>query len=134
MQNLQITLDGKEQSVQAQVVEGQIWFRLNGEIYNYALADLKDSSGRKAKGGAKSADKITAPMPGKVTKLFVSEGQEVKKGDSLLVMEAMKMEYTLKADAPGKVEKVSASTGDQVALGQLLVKLNLAGDKAAEKS
>jgi biotin carboxyl carrier protein len=40
-------------------------------------------------------------------------------------MEAMKMEYTLKADAPGKVEKVTAKAGDQVTLGQLLVKLNL---------
>jgi biotin carboxyl carrier protein len=64
-------------------------------------------------------------MPGKVTKLFVSDGQEVKKGDSLLVMEAMKMEYTLKADANGSVEKITAKTGDQVTLGQLLVQLKL---------
>jgi biotin carboxyl carrier protein len=125
MQNLLVNLDGKEQSVQAQVIDGQIWFRLNGNIYNYSLVDLRDSGARKKTGSGKSADKITAPMPGKITKLFVSDGQEVKKGDSLLVMEAMKMEYTLKADAPGKVEKVTAKAGDQVTLGQLLVKLNL---------
>jgi biotin carboxyl carrier protein len=125
MQNLLVNLDGKEQSVQAQVIDGQIWFRLNGNIYNYSLVDLRDSGARKKSGSGKSADKITAPMPGKITKLFVSDGQEVKKGDSLLVMEAMKMEYTLKADAPGKVEKVTAKAGDQVTLGQLLVKLNL---------
>lgn len=126
MKPINISIDGKERQVLAQVVEGQIWFRLDGEIYNYSLIDLKQSSHKKSKSGAKSPDKIAAPMPGKITKMFVSDGQEVKKGDSLLVMEAMKMEYTLKADANGAVEKILAKTGDQVALGQLLVQLKLA--------
>jgi biotin carboxyl carrier protein len=125
MKPLNISIDGKERQVLAQVVDGQIWFRLDGEVYNYSLLDLKQSGHKKSKSGAKSPDKITAPMPGKVTKLFVSDGQEVKKGDSLLVMEAMKMEYTLKADANGSVEKITAKTGDQVTLGQLLVQLKL---------
>lgn len=125
MQPIQVLIDGKERQVLAEVVDGQLWFRLDGHIYNYSLLDLKESGHKKNKTGAKSPDKISAPMPGKVTKLFVSDGQEVKKGDSLLVMEAMKMEYTLKADADGSVEKILSKTGDQVALGQLLVQLKL---------
>ena len=126
MSPFQVSIDGKEQQVVAQVIDGYIWFRLNGEVFNYALADLKDSGHRK-KSGSKSADKISAPMPGKITKLFVSAGQDVKRGDSILVMEAMKMEYTLKADAPGKIKDVLAKTGDQVTLGQMLVQLSLEG-------
>ena len=62
-------------------------------------------------------------MPGKVTKLFVSENQIVNKGDALLVMEAMKMEYTLKADISAKVEKIFYKISDQVSLGYLLIQL-----------
>ena len=49
--------------------------------------------------------------------------KEVNKGDALLVMEAMKMEYTLKSDLKAIVEKISIEVGQQVTLGQLLVQL-----------
>lgn len=64
-----------------------------------------------------------SPMPGLVDKIFVSKGDTVKKGDSLLVIVAMKMEHIIKASIDGTVEDVLCSTGDNVAKHKLLVKL-----------
>ena len=66
---------------------------------------------------------IVTPMPGKVSRLMVAEGDAVEAGQPLLVLEAMKMEHTLKAPVDGTVEKISAGEGDQVSDGQVLVKI-----------
>jgi biotin carboxyl carrier protein len=64
-------------------------------------------------------------MPGKIIKILVEPGSKVTTGQVMLVMEAMKMEYTLKAQAEGIVEKIECAPGQQVALGQLLVKMEV---------
>lgn len=64
-----------------------------------------------------------SPMPGLVEKIFVNKGDTVKKGDSLLVIVAMKMEYAIKASTNGIVEDVLCSIGDNVPKDKLLVKL-----------
>lgn len=77
---------------------------------------------------------LTSPMPGKVIKLLVAEGQVVSKGDPLLVLEAMKMEHTLTAHADGVVEGVGAlHVGTQVEDGQELLRIvaAAAGEKPA---
>lgn len=130
MSQFQIEVDGRDLSVQAEIIDKKIWFKLNDQIYSYDLVDLNETHARKSKSAGKSADRILAPMPGKVTKVFVSSGQSVQKGDALLVMEAMKMEYTLKADTVTQVEKVLAQVGDQVTLGQLLVQLKITKPEA----
>ncbi|MGH3445121.1 MAG: biotin/lipoyl-containing protein, partial [Nocardioidaceae bacterium] len=63
---------------------------------------------------------IVAPMPGTMLSVSVSEGQPVDEGDVLGVMEAMKMELSLKAPFAGTLSKVGAATGDQVPLGARL--------------
>ena len=70
---------------------------------------------------AQEAGGLAAPMPGKVIALFVQPGAEVKKGQPLLVMEAMKMEHTIAAPADGVVERLPYGVGDQVAEGAALV-------------
>ena len=60
-------------------------------------------------------------MPGKITKVFKQMGDQVKAGDAMIVMEAMKMEYTLKADVDGSIQKIDCQVGDQVALGKILL-------------
>ena len=68
------------------------------------------------------AGRLTAPMPGKIVALLVAAGQAVKKGDPLLIMEAMKMEHTIAAPKEGIVKELMYRVGDQVADGaQLLV-------------
>jgi biotin carboxyl carrier protein len=83
------------------------------------------SAPRRNRSKGKSADhgQMTSPMPGKILKIFVDVGQEVTPGTPILVMEAMKMEHTIKASKTGKVEKIYFKEGDQVQGGVELVKL-----------
>jgi 3-methylcrotonyl-CoA carboxylase alpha subunit len=64
---------------------------------------------------------LSAPMPGKVIALLVEAGAKVRKGQPMLVMEAMKMEHTIAAPADGTVQRLPFAIGDQVAEGALLV-------------
>jgi 3-methylcrotonyl-CoA carboxylase alpha subunit len=65
-------------------------------------------------GGEAAAGKLVSPMPGQVTKLFVTLGQSVEKGTPLIVIEAMKMEHTITAPKKGKVSKLPFAVGDLV--------------------
>lgn len=67
-------------------------------------------------------NEIKAPMPGMVLRLIAEAGQEVKKGDPLLVLESMKMENVLKSPGAGIVEKVLVSPGNAVEKGQTLLR------------
>ncbi|MDD4778455.1 MAG: biotin/lipoyl-binding protein [Fermentimonas sp.] len=64
---------------------------------------------------------IISPMPGKVIKILVSEGKEVKQGDPLIVVEAMKMQSTYSAAQDAIVEKIHIEEGDSVLRDQLLI-------------
>ena len=67
--------------------------------------------------------KVTSPLPGSVIKVLVSEGQDVKKGDTLLTLESMKMENAIMADRDGKVTKIAVTAGQNVMQEDLLLVL-----------
>lgn len=69
----------------------------------------------------KKVNDVKAPMPGMVLNILVSEGQEVKKGDALIVLEAMKMENILKSPADGVIKKIAINKGVAVEKNQLLI-------------
>lgn len=71
--------------------------------------------------GTGSAQTVSAPLPGKVTHVAVTAGQAVKPGDTLLVIEAMKMENEFKAPAAGTVAEVRVQPGQAVNAGDVLV-------------
>lgn len=75
----------------------------------------------KAGGGMGSADNLSSGMPGKIVKVFVKPGDEVKEGDPLLIMEAMKMENEMRASRALKVKEVLVKEGENVDTGALLV-------------
>lgn len=77
-----------------------------------------------APAGAQGAVKVNAPMPGKILKVNVNAGAAVKKGDVLLVLEAMKMENEICAPQDGTVATVECSVGDSVETGKVLVSMN----------
>lgn len=113
----------------AQKIGGKLWVYVNGKTFTYE----PPFSSRRGQGKlqAKSqATSIHAPMPGKVTKLFVNKDSNLKSGQAVVVMEAMKMEYTLKSEIDGSVEEVLCKVGVQVALGQILVKIKAAETKS----
>ncbi len=70
---------------------------------------------------SKKVNDIKAPMPGMVLNILVTEGQEVKKGDGLIVLEAMKMENILKSPTDGIIKKIAISKGVAVEKNQLLI-------------
>jgi biotin carboxyl carrier protein len=102
---------------------------LDYSTYQIDMLDSQAKYMRMRKGGAASAgvqaDTITAPMPCKIVKVLVKEGDELKAGDAVLTTEAMKMQSNQKVTADCVVEKVMVSDGDNVAANQELVKLKI---------
>ncbi|UVW28711.1 acetyl/propionyl/methylcrotonyl-CoA carboxylase subunit alpha [Massilia sp. H6] len=88
-----------------------------GRHYTLAYNDPMAHAGEQEAAGGR----LTAPMPGKVVAVLVEAGQQVKKGDALVIMEAMKMEHTIAAPSDGLVEEVLYQVGDQVADGASLL-------------
>ncbi len=68
-------------------------------------------------------DNIKAPMPGLVLKIPVGAGEEVDKGDILLILEAMKMENAIKSPGKGTIKHIKVGEGDAVDKGQVLIEL-----------
>ncbi len=72
----------------------------------------------------KKVNVIKAPMPGMVLQVMVENGQKIKKGDSIVVLEAMKMENILKSPTDGIIKKIQVRTGDKVEKNQVMVNLD----------
>jgi biotin carboxyl carrier protein len=118
---------GCKVKVYAQIVGQQLWLHYEGQIF---CRDLQTKSKSRKQAQGQGADEVLAPMPGKVTKILVSPNSKVRVGDALLMMEAMKMEYTLKAEIAGTIEVIDAVEGSQVTLGKRLVKISPEKPKA----
>lgn len=118
---VEVEFQGKKHRIAAVKHQGRLWFHWKGETH---VVDLGGTS-RRAGGekGKTHPGVITAPMPGKITAVKVRKDESVTKGQALVVMEAMKMEYTLEADRDGKITEVNAQAGAQAALGEVLVRV-----------
>ncbi|WP_307861681.1 acetyl/propionyl/methylcrotonyl-CoA carboxylase subunit alpha [Nocardioides xinjiangensis] len=95
---------------------------LAGASGGAAGAKKPQRSARKA-GAAASGDAVTSPMQGTIVKVVVTEGQEVAEGDTIVVMEAMKMEQPLKAHKSGTVTGLQAEVGATVANGAVICEI-----------
>jgi biotin carboxyl carrier protein len=97
---------------------------VDGNIFDIEIKDALDQMLDKMGLGASTGKRIKdlrAPMPGLVLKIFVSEGQEVKEGDAILILEAMKMENSIIQNANAKIKKILVKNGQVVEKGQVLV-------------
>jgi biotin carboxyl carrier protein len=98
--------------------------KVNNNIYTLTAKDqfdvLLDKMGLSNLMTAKVSE-IKAPMPGMVLKVLVEEGAEIKKGDNLFILEAMKMENIIKSPADVTVKNIKIKPGDKVEKGQILV-------------
>lgn len=105
-------------------VEKTVSLKINGHIHTVALKDrfdlLLEKMGMSNVATAK-VNTIKAPMPGLIVAVSVQPGDTVQKGDSVLVLEAMKMENLLKAPGDATVKNIRVMPGDRVEKGQVLI-------------
>lgn len=98
--------------------------KINGHKYSVNVKDkfelLLEKMGMNV-GAANKVNSIKAPMPGLIIDLKVKVGDEVKTGDQLLILEAMKMENIIKSPGDGTVKKVKIEKGNSVEKGQVLI-------------
>lgn len=109
--------------VEADVESKTMLVKVNGNAYPLAIADKFDellhSMGMDVIVG-KKINELKAPMPGLVLSVIVKEGQEVKRGDPIIVLEAMKMENILKSPADVSIKQICVKKGVAVEKGQVL--------------
>ncbi|RMF08536.1 MAG: pyruvate carboxylase [Alphaproteobacteria bacterium] len=105
--------------------EGQrsVFFELNGQPRSVKITDKSKAATKAAHRKAEPGNPahVGAPMPGLVASVAVKPGQKVERGDTLLTLEAMKMETAIRADHDGVVEEVLVQTGTQVDAKDLLM-------------
>ncbi|MDQ0561105.1 pyruvate carboxylase [Rhizobium mesoamericanum] len=110
-----------------------VFFELNGQPRRIKVPDRAHGASngavrRKAEAG--NAQQVSAPMPGVISRVAIAAGQEVKAGDVLLSIEAMKMETALHAEKDGTIAEVLVRAGDQIDAKDLLVVFATALDQA----
>lgn len=118
-------------SVNARLLEADISgkhvkIEVEGEAYDLVVKDDLDQMLDKmgfSTVSSKHIKEIKAPMPGLVLSIAVTEGQEVKEGEKVLILEAMKMENSIMIHANAKIKKIKVKPGDAVDKNQVLVEL-----------
>lgn len=98
--------------------------RINGSKYNVEVKDKLDLLLERLgmdKLAANEVKDIKAPMPGLVLDIMVKEGDEVKKGDQVMILEAMKMENVLKSPGDGTVKSIKVKKGEGVEKNQVMI-------------
>src|SRR5208337_2418067 len=100
---------------------GELHLVIGSARYAVDVQDPRSLRTRRAAGGGDAGpQKITAPMPGKIVRIMVAEKDEVKAGQGVIVMEAMKMQNELKSPKDGKVQKILTAEGSTVNPGDTL--------------
>lgn len=118
------TVDGAEVAVQVRPISNGMTLSYRGiqaPTYVYTKREAELAALMPVKVAADMSKFLLCPMPGLVKAVNVVEGQEVKAGDNLAIVEAMKMENILKAERDGKVKKVAAQPGDSLAVDAVIL-------------
>lgn len=117
---LEIDFQGQPTKVFAQKLKGQLWIHWQGQTFCF---EQSKNSKRRTSISQLQSGIIKSPMPGKIISLLRKKGDLVQSGEVLVVIEAMKMEYSLKAESKGVIEVLEITEGQQVGLGQILLKI-----------
>lgn len=119
-----LVIDGKSYEAYVYEVEDQLQVLLFGHQYPARVEDEREKRLRAAAGGGPAAAgefQLKAPMPGLVVAIPVDEGQQVEKGQVLLILESMKMQNELKSPRAGKVGRLRVKPGQTVEQRQVLL-------------
>jgi len=120
---LQVGVDEHTHQVTAVVTKGRVSVAADGRVHDFTIPNSSDMD----QGEGAGDRRLFAPMPGLVKLVSVNAGAVVAKGDTLIVMEAMKMEHTMTARHDGTVEEVLVAEGDQIEAETVLLVM-AAGD------
>ena len=138
MKNFRFTIKGHEYDVEVKNLDGRLAeIEVNGTLYEVEIHSEKKTSKtptliRREVPRPKDAHviqkdavavKVKAPLPGIILQVIVKAGDYVKRGDTLLVYEAMKMENKLTAEKEGTVKSVLVSPGDSILQGSVLLEM-----------
>ena len=115
-----VTVNGRDYGVVLRGGEALV----NGKKYSIGIEEgIRESSRIAAeplKGSAEGTVSVKAPLPGSVVRIMVEEGDHIEEGDTILVMEAMKMETEIRSPETGTIQAISVQVGDQVASDAIL--------------
>lgn len=132
MNTYKYTIDGKEYEVKiGEVVENTVSVNVNGVDYNVemepeavpekkvvvrptAQAETAEADSTQSSGNVNTANALKAPLPGVITEIKVAVGDAVKAGDTVIVLEAMKMANNLEAEKDGTVTAICVKQGESV--------------------
>lgn len=136
---IRVSLGKKEFRVSVEFISGdEILLNVNGRVHNVIVnsnslfysvyvngrffkVEKKSVLQLLGKSGAKAQKRdIKTSMPGRIVKVFVKEGDRVREGQAVLVLEAMKMQNEIKAPQSGKITRINPRVGDSVEAGALL--------------
>ncbi|MEO1166502.1 MAG: biotin/lipoyl-containing protein [Chloroflexota bacterium] len=119
--------DTRSYEVAIEEERGTYEIQLEGRLYEATVLDQRALLMAQRKGGLiTSSGEVASPMPGLIVDVLVKVGDEVAQGDTVVILESMKMQNELKAPRDGVVQTVSVATGQTVDKGNLLV--NIIGD------
>jgi biotin carboxyl carrier protein len=134
MRKFQIKVDGKVYEVEVEEVGGNESSSGTISVHRPAAAKVAEEpvsqkaaksstnpAPAKALAAAVAGEEVAAPMPGKILQLKVAEGGSVKEGDTLLILEAMKMENEIVANTSGIVKKINVAANDMVDTEDILL-------------
>lgn len=129
MKEFKFKISGQDYSATvAEENAGSLVVTVNGQAYQVEVPQTKAAAPVMARGNAGAAQaggpkNINSELPGTVTKIVAANGQRVKKGDVLLVIEAMKMANDIVSDVEGIVQRIAVTEGQSVNQGDLLVEM-----------
>ncbi|MCO5230685.1 MAG: acetyl-CoA carboxylase biotin carboxyl carrier protein subunit [Chitinophagales bacterium] len=112
--------------ISSNIADKTFSIKVNGQIFQLSVEDALDQQLRAmgmSKANEDKVDKIIAPMPGLVLKILVVPGQTISKGDSLIILEAMKMENVIKSSGDAVVKAIHIKEKDAVEKNQLLIEM-----------
>ena len=117
-----LLIDGRSYDVTVGVAEKEYQVSVNGSQFDVCLRDPRKFRKRTASGSDSAGTMpVAAPMPGKIVRLLVREGETVSEGQGVIVIEAMKMQNELKAPRTGTVEEIRVTENQAVNAGESLL-------------
>jgi glutaconyl-CoA/methylmalonyl-CoA decarboxylase subunit gamma len=122
-----LSRDGMEMTIQGAERFKAVVGTQTKEGESMVIAGPREASvtqaGKKTKKAGGHVGGLTSPMPGKIFKILKEIGSDVKKGEVILILEAMKMEHAIRSDKDGKVKKINYQLGELVQGGVVLAEL-----------